>query len=346
MRNSILSTKIMSFVLLCIGFNFLTSCNDETGTTTVPLPTITATAQATPALSTLVTALTRADLATTLNAAGTYTVFAPTNDAFNAYFASISTPGGTPVTVNNVDIPTLKQILLNHVIGTTLTAEALPNKGYIKTLAKGFASSTNTLSMFIDKTTGVRINGVSSVNLSSYNISASNGVVHVVNSVIPLPTIVTHAIANTNFSKLVTIVTSTPTNGNGFGDQTAVATALTTNTTPLTVFAPTNAAFDTATAAGAWANGATPVQVTKVLQYHVTSALGGNVLSTALTQGLVVPMITTPVLNTTVDLVGGVKIKDTQSATAGYVSSNVIAADVQCANGVIHGIDKVLRPTF
>ena len=65
------------------------------------------------------------------------------------------------------------------------------------------------------------------------------------------------------------MVTST---GGAYGNQSAVATAITTNTSPITVFAPINAAFTAALAPGAWASGATAAQITKVLQYHVTGA--------------------------------------------------------------------------
>ncbi|MNY47188.1 Fasciclin domain protein [compost metagenome] len=45
--------------------------------------------------------------------------------------------------------------------------------------------------------------------------------------------------------------------------------------------------------------------------------------------------------NFTVGLTGGAKITD----ASGRVS-NIIATDVQCSNGIIHAIDKVLLPKF
>lgn len=334
MKKNFLKLKALAAVLVLTGIGFFSSCStNETGIVPVESSTIKAIASSNSNLSILTSALVRANLATTLDSPGNYTVFAPTNAAFNTFFLSIS----PTTTVDNVDLPTLKQVLLNHVIATKYDAASLPNLGYLKTLATlgGVATGPN-LSLFVDKSTAaVKLNGIS--NVTTGNIPASNGIIHIVDKVIKLPTIVDHAKANPLFSTLVTIITSTTTNSNGFGDQTAVATALTTNTTPLTVFAPVNAAFTNATATGAWANGATPTQVSKVLQYHVTAA--GNVQSTQLTAGQVIPMITSPVLNTIVDLTTGVRIKDTQN-----LFSTVIAADVQCSNGVIHGVDKVLRP--
>ena len=86
-------------------------------------PVATAAAQ-TPALSTLVTAVTSAGLADTLNSAGAITLFAPTNDAF----AKI--PKATLAKVL-ADKKTLSGILTYHVVGerrapTDLTAGTLP----------------------------------------------------------------------------------------------------------------------------------------------------------------------------------------------------------------------------
>lgn len=318
-------TKFRTFALIAFMALGFTSCNDDDDAPVVtPSTTITDLAVATPNLSILVQALTKADLANTLKGAGPFTVFAPTNAAFTEFLVDNGFAN-----LDAVPVATLKEILLNHVVSGAVQSSGLTNNTYIKTLGKGSASSTNTLSMYVDTTDGVLLNGVSAV--TTPNVIASNGVIHIVDAVIGLPTIVTHAAANPNFSTLASIVTSSA--------QSAVATALTTNTSPLTVFAPTNAAFTTALGAGGFANGATDAQVTKVLQYHVTAA--GNVLASTLTNGQVVPMITDPVQNITIDLSSGAKIMDTSSTKA-----NIIVTDVQCANGVIHAVDKVLQPTL
>lgn len=321
-----LNLKLLS--VLFIASTFLISCSDDDKDDTVQLQSITKIAQSNPNLSILVSALVRTNLATTLDQQGTYTVFAPTNASFTAF---LSQNGFAKLE----DVPTavLKEVLLNHVLATKVESKDIAT-GYVKTLAKGSASSTNTISMYINKNTAVVINGGKTnkgATVTTADIMASNGVIHVVDAVIALPTIVSHAAANPNFSTLVTVVTSPA--------QAAIATALTTNTTALTVFAPTNAAFTTALGVGGFANGATDAQISKVLQYHVTAA--GNVLAGTLTNGQVIPMITNPVQNITIDLTAGAKITD-KSAT----KANIIVTDVQCANGVIHAIDKVLQPTL
>jgi uncharacterized surface protein with fasciclin (FAS1) repeats len=102
---------------------------------------------------------------------------------------------------------------------------------------------------------------------------------------------------------------------------------------PFTVFAPTNAAF-AALPPGTLDDLLKPenkAQLQAILKYHViptrieSSALAGKTLTSPATlQGDTLP----------VDGTNGVKVGD----------ANVVAADVQAENGVIHVIDKVLLP--
>ncbi len=317
-----LKTRFLAMIAI-IAFTTV-SCSDDNNDPIITDNTITGIAARTADFSILVQALTKAELATTLQGSTEYTVFAPTNAAFTSFLATT-----TYNSINDVPKDVLTQILLNHVLTGTKKSTDL-STGYVKTLAKGSASTTNTLSMFVNTADNkVKLNGVATVTTA--NVMATNGVIHVVDKVIGLPTIITHADANPNFSTLASIIKSSA--------QSAVATALTTNTTPLTVFAPTNTAFTAALGVGGFANGATDAQVTKVLQYHVTNA--GNVLAGTLTNGQVVPMITSPVQNITIDLTAGAKITDKSTTKA-----NIIVTDVQCTNGVIHAVDKVLQPTL
>lgn len=314
--------KIKNLTLILSLFVLLISCNNDDNTVTPVDNSITGLALKTPDLSILVQALQRAELTTTLQTSGTYTVFTPTNTAFTAFLAT------TPyATINDVPKEVLTQILLNHVISTKLTASDLTT-GYLKTLAKGTASSTNTLSMYVNTTAGVKLNGVATV--TTPNVLASNGVIHVVDKVIGLPTIITHATANPNFTSLVGALT-----GQGQPDFVSVLSG----TGPFTVFAPTNAAFtalNTELAPGGIA-GVSAANLTKVLQYHVVSP--ANVLAATLTEGQIVTPILSPAQTFTIQLSGGAKIKDANNRM-----SNIVITDVQCSNGVIHAIDKVLLP--
>lgn len=314
--------KIKNSIVILSFLALLISCNNDDNTTAPVDNSITGLALKTPDLSILVQALQRAELTATLQASGTYTVFAPTNAAFTAFLAS------TPyATINDVPKETLTAILLNHVIATKLVAADLSN-GYIKTLAKGAASTTNMLSMYVNTTVGVKLNGTATV--TTPNIMASNGVIHLVDKVIGLPTIVTHATANPNFTSLVGALT---------GPSQPDFVSVLSGTGPFTVFAPTNAAFtalDSELAPGGIAS-VSAANLTKVLQYHVVSP--ANVLAATLTEGQIVTPILSPNQSFTIQLGGGAKIKDANNRL-----SNIVATDVQCSNGVIHVLDKVLLP--
>ena len=303
--------KLIKLTLLVVSSTLMFSCSDDDSPQ--QNNSITDIASENPNFSILVDALNRADLAETLNQEGSYTVFAPTNDAFMDFLDANGFES-----LDDVPLTTLTQVLLNHVVNGTNLSSGLTT-GYFKTLATGSASSTNTLSMFINTASGVRLNGVSSV--TSADIIADNGVIHVVDAVIGLPTIVTHATANPNFSTLATLLT----------EQELVGTLNGTASSPFTVFAPLNSAFDTATLN--LYGGLNSTQKTAVLTYHVVP--GANVLSNAIPSG---PITT---FETGTFTISGTVITDEQSR-----ATNIVATDVQASNGVIHAVNQVLLPNL
>jgi len=322
--------KIKLIALLAVIALVSISCsNDDNDDSSQQSQTITAIAKANPNLTSLVAALEKADLATTLNTSGSYTVFAPTNTAFSAFLTANGYKD-----LNAVPVAALKEILLNHVISTKVKSADITT-GYLKTLAKGSASTSNTLSMYLEKGSSVDINGGKTnggATVTTADIEASNGVIHVVDGVIGLPTVVNHAVANKNFTTLVTALKYNASSG-------FVGTLSGTTSSPFTVFAPTNAAFTSfLTETGFSGLAAIPANVLETtLKYHVVT--GANVQSTSLTNGQVVN--TFAAQNITISLTGGPKITD----ASGRVSA-IVATDVQCSNGIIHVIDKVLLPKF
>ena len=115
------------------------------------------------------------DLVTTLSGDGPFTVFAPNDAAFTAF---LSDNGFANLDAVPTDV--LSQILLNHVIVGSVQSTQL-STGYIKTLATSSAAN-QTMSMFVDTSAGVVLNGVSTVT-GADNI-VDNGVVHVVGGVL------------------------------------------------------------------------------------------------------------------------------------------------------------------
>ena len=220
-------SKLTVAIAIIVLSAFTISCDNNDDDNNMPADnTITGIAKTNPNLTILVQALVRADLASTLQGQGPFTVFAPTNAAFTAFLKT------TPyATINDVPKEALTQILLNHVVSGKIKSTDL-STGYAKTLAKSATSGTNTMSMYVDLSSGVKLNGVAKVTIA--DVMATNGVVHVVDAVINLPTIVTHAIANPNFTSLVGALTK--------AGQPDFVTIL-SGTGPFTVFAPTNDAF-------------------------------------------------------------------------------------------------------
>ena len=308
--------KLIKLTLIVVTTTIMFSCSDDDGTT-YNNNSIVAIASETSNLSILVDALERTDLVETLDQTGPYTVFAPTNAAFTTFLSA-----NGYANLDAVPTAALKEILLNHVVSGTNLSTSL-STGYIKTLAKGSASSTNTLSMFVNTSSGVRLNGVSSV--TSADVVASNGVVHIVDAVIGLPTVVTHALANPNFTNLVDALTSE-------GQPDFVGILSGTSSSPFTVFAPSNAAFTAfETENPGTLASLTPAQLTSVLSYHVVA--GANVLSNAIPSG---PITT---YETGTFTVSGTVITDEAAR-----QTNIVAVDVQASNGVIHVLDNIILP--
>ena len=318
-------SKVIKLSVLAIIASVSFSCSDDDNTTSSPTNnSISGIASRTPDLSLLVDALNRADLVQRLDQSGSYTVFAPTNAAFTTFLSD-----NGYASLNEVPVNALKEILLNHVISGALNSSSL-STGYVKTLAKGSASTTNTLSMYVNTTSGVKLNGIS--NVTTPNITASNGVIHIVDAVIGLPTVVTHALANPNFSILVSALTR--------ADQPDFAGILSgTTNSPFTVFAPTNTAFGSLlTELGATSlNDISQNTLENTLKYHVVA--GANVLSASLTNNQSVTTFQGG--NFTITTMGGAKITDANNRV-----SNIIAVDVQASNGVIHVLDKVILPVL
>ncbi|SFT06955.1 Uncaracterized surface protein containing fasciclin (FAS1) repeats [Zhouia amylolytica] len=317
--SKIIQISMLAFLLM------LTSCNDDDdgGGEMMTDPTIAEIAATTPEFSSLYAALLKAGLAATLDSPGTYTVFAPTNTAFDNFLDANGI-----ATIDDVPTDVLTNLLLNHVLSSEVTSSQITT-GYTNSLATG--PDDNNLSLFLDTTSGVEINGVASVANGGADVMASNGVVHVVDAVIPTPSVVDHALANDNFSTLVSALTR-PSFGSTYTDLLSG-----TDASPFTVFAPTNEAFDNLLMA-LGANSLDDIDdetLQEVLNYHVIA--GSNVTAGSLTDGQMATTFQGEDL--TFDLSDGAKITDASDAQA-----NIIATDVQCNNGIIHAVDKVLIP--
>jgi len=278
-------------------------------------------------LSTLVAALQATGLDAALTGQGPYTVLAPTNDAFDAFLASINA-----TSLEDIPVDVLTNVLLNHVILGEVESSSLTN-GYANTQAISGASGTN-MSLYINTDNGVSFNGVS--NVITADVSASNGVVHVVDGVIGLPSIVTFALADPNFEVLVQALTREDLTQDFVGLLSIPAGS---PPSPFTVFAPINSGFVNLLAELGISslNDIDEPTLSAVLSYHVL--VGINQGSVTLSGG---SEFTTAQ--------GGSLLFNFNDNGAGILTdnndrtSNIILLDVQANNGIIHAIDTVVLP--
>jgi len=262
-----------------------------------------------PVHNTLETAVIAADLANDLSGAGPFTVFAPTDDAFAAL------PAGALDALLADPTGALAQVLLYHAVSGIALSTDLSDGQMITTL------------LGEDVTVTINGNGVfiNDAQVIVADIVADNGVVHVIDAVLlpppppPTNTILDIVVNSANHNTLEAAVVAA-------GLQSALSGA-----GPLTVFAPTDAAFAALPAGVLDALLADPTgALTQVLLYH---AVGGIALSTDLTDGMMITTIQGQDITVTIDA-NGVFINDAQ----------VIVADIIADNGVVHVIDAVLVP--
>lgn len=292
----------------------------------IGLPSIVDHALANANFSNLVASLGAADgnLVDVLVGDGPFTVLAPDDNAFATFLSDNGFSG-----LGDVPTDALSQVLLNHVIsGVTLSTDLVnASSGYSNTNATG--PGGNAMSIYFNTSSGVTFNGVSNVTLA--DVVATNGIIHAVDAVIGLPTIVTFAAADPNFSTLVEALT-TLTPATDF--ISVLSTSDGTDPAPFTVFAPTNAAFS------ALPSIPEEAALTDILLHHVISNV--NVTSSDLT----------PDGDTTAQTMQGDDITITLPGTNGNIADvtdgsnntdiGIIAVDVQASNGVIHVLNKVL----
>ncbi|HSL43399.1 MAG TPA: fasciclin domain-containing protein [Anaerolineales bacterium] len=271
--------------------------------------------------STLVAAVEAAGLAETLSGEGPFTVFAPTDDAFAAL------PDGT---LDSLLMPENKQqltdILLYHVVpGKVMAADVAGLDGQMADTAlegQQIAIKVDMDNVYLNENTQVIIT----------DIEASNGVIHVIDSVLLPPSaegaastsemdIVETAMSDERFTTLVSAV------------QAAELVDTLKGEGPFTVFAPTNDAF-AALPEGTLDTLLMPEnkqQLTDILLYHVVP---GQVMAEDVVGLSSAPTALGPEAAITVDD-GKVFLNN---------NAEIIVTDIETSNGVIHVIDAVLLP--
>lgn len=306
----------------------LLSCNLDDGPATIPIPETDIVEVATAEnLNSLLAALERADLANTLKGDGPFTVFAPTDEAFSSFLSSNGF-----ASVDAVPTATLQQLLLNHVVSGRIDSAPLADlqRNYLQNLADGPGESK--LSLYFDATDGVVLNGLATVTQA--DVVAENGIIHIINQVISLPTLDTFMSADANLEVFGTAL-----------DVAAVVSDLPSDlkestSGPYTIFVPVPAAFDALLDTNNDWNFVSDIEenlLAAVLEHHT---LSGNVRSSDIIPGQAVTTLEGDEI-TIVSKDGGLEITD----GSGNEGAIIGPTDIQAGNGVIHLItNNVLLP--
>ena len=300
MRKSIVYTLIACLLVSSLPFSVTADATDD-------IPT---NAAGTGVHDSLVAALTQADLVTTLQGTGPFTVFAPTDQAF--------IDAGIDLTTFDTDEEnaTLVDILTYHVVSGKVMSTDLTDG------MEASALNQDTLTFSVSATE-VKVNDAV---VTAADVESSNGVIHVIDKVLMPPA--------------DPVLDDIPTTAQSTGVHTALVAALSQAdlvTTlqgegPFTVFAPTDQAFtDAGIDLTTFDTDEENATLADILLYHVYA---GAVPSSAVTDGLAVTMVNGDKATFAVGTDGSVTVGD----------ATVTGADVQTSNGIIHVIDKVLMP--
>ncbi|WP_411030692.1 fasciclin domain-containing protein [Spongiimicrobium sp. 3-5] len=336
-----------SVLLLSVFSLFVLSCennDDDAGSAKESQKNIVETAQDTDLLSSLVAALTAADVSDasnligTLSGEGPFTVFAPTNDAFNALLASLDDYSTLEDFDDEADRAILATILKYHVIPDIAATSSDLSDGQELTTVQGEKLTVNLEGgVFIQDATDVDAEVVLA------NVETSNGVVHAINKVL-LPQEIIDALNDSDGDDLVDVVINTESLSLL---EAAVIKAGLVDTLkgegPFTVFAPTDDAFiallgvlgDNYNSLDDFDEEAEIQLLKDILLYHVLPVkvleadLGAGTVPTAL------PDNSLEVIASGETFVIG---------DASDTDANITGTDIMASNGVAHTIDKVLLP--
>jgi uncharacterized surface protein with fasciclin (FAS1) repeats len=255
-------------------------------------------------------AVTKAGLVSALSS-GSLTVFAPDNAAFAA-------SGITSATITSLTEAQVADLLTYHVIGSKIMSTDVPASDTVKTLqGKNLYASKNA--------NGVFVNGI---KVKTADVTASNGVIHVISAVMtpPTQTIAQIATGNSDLSLLLAAVSRAGLVG-------AVSSA-----GKYTVFAPTNSAFIAAGFPDVASINAAPVP-------DVAAIVKAHLLSTSVFAGDLIQGQTVGTLQTSVSLVIGTTPPSVKITTSANPSSKILVpsgVNIVATNGVIHLVDRVI----
>ncbi|KAF1836228.1 beta-Ig-H3/Fasciclin [Decorospora gaudefroyi] len=247
------------------------------------------------------------------------TILAPSNDAFG-----------------EVDEETLSGLAANEGLLTALLQYHVLNGTYLSgdiSSSSAFVPTSLTNEMFTNVTGGQVVEAlmmddqvmfytglIANSTVTTADVNFTGGVIHIIDRLLVIPEITANTLTAANLTSLRGAINATD-----LFD--------TVNNTPdITIFAPTNVAFQNI---GSALEELTPEEITDILTYHVVVGEDGGVgYSSTLENG------------TTLVTANGEELTITIGDGGIFVNNaRVVASDVLIANGVVHVIDQVLNPS-
>lgn len=313
------------FAIIILSFSY--SCSVDEGEVELKPKTMLDLVQQSTNYTYLTYAISKTGLSNTLSSNNAnLTLFAPDDMAFESFLMQNGFKS-----IDEIPVDVLEKVLLNHVLVEEVEYSKFET-GYYDTAAE-FVNETYTknISMHVEQVNmRITLNGESMITRA---VRAENGIVHAVNRVIPLPTIVTFAKADENLEILLAALTR-PDLTTDF--PSILSTGADTSPAPFTVFAPTNDAF-IALLQELGANSLSDIDeptLKSTLTYHVIAETVAA--ASDLSDNLQLETLGGTI---TANVTGGATLTDGNNRV-----SNIIAVDIQADNGVIHVIDKVILP--
>ena len=306
-----LQVLLLAFALVIVGCDSNGDMDDDNGDDSEPATTLTDAVTGSDNLSTLATALQATDRAGVLDdTAETFTVFAPSNAAFESYDVDFLT--------SNADL--LGSVLDYHVVqGAAVLSGDLEDGDTFTTVTE------EEIEVSIDDDGNVFVEGAP---VTSADIETDNGVAHVIGDVLLTNRTAAERLQVTNATQQLYQAIE------GAGLAEAFGNADNTWTT----FAPNNAAFENADLSGFSDN-----EVQQILQYHVIDGITDA-------ESLVQMLSQSDNGEISVSTLQGENVTITQQEdgtivfNGGEATLNLDRVDQRASNGIIHLIDGVLVP--
>ncbi len=324
MHNTIKKYILVPALLICSSLFFI-QCDKSDDPVTGP--SLDATLGSSSEFSILKAAIKQAKLETFTQGPGPFTVFAPTDAAFNA-------AGITSASLASIDSVTLTALVLNH-FQTSAAGTFTARTSY--EIPDGPNAPMGSIAGYSNYSYKDKANDkifVSGCMITQRDIRCSNGIIHKIDKVLlpPNTSIINLLNANTNYSLMVQAITKA-----GLTSVFSPAASA-----PITVFAIPNSVmtangYDATTIAGL--SGAGLTTLTNILRYHV---IGSRNFSTDLKAGTLKTLYVNAGASTyvTVSFGSGVLIKGATNATAFQITP----VDLAASNGVLQNITGMLKP--